>query len=99
MHNSVFSITQHHKYRVHSWKYYCKSSHRLRQGEADQIADRFSEQTRSCTAQGEPGEEDRPDETGGDCPAGGSDGQGVFYETKCKWIFSDEKICFEIICY
>ena len=48
------------------------------QEKAEQTADRFSEQTRSCTAQGEPGEEDRPDEAGGEYPAGGrhSKGQG-----------------------
>ena len=82
MANSVFIITQHHKYGVHSWKYYCNSSHRLRQEEAEQTADR--EQTRSCTAQREPGEEDRPDQTGGDCPEGGHHGQGVFkWKKKC----------------
>ena len=53
------------------------TSHRLRQEEAEQTADRFSEQTWWCTAQGEPGEEYCPDETGGDCPAGGRYGYGV----------------------
>ena len=47
------------------------------QVEAKQTDDRFSEQTGSCTAQGEPGEEDRPDKTGGDCLAGGHYGQQV----------------------
>ena len=30
--------------------------------EAEQTDDRFSEHTRSCTAEGEPGEENGPDE-------------------------------------
>ena len=38
-------------------------------GEAVQTADRFSEQTRSCTAEWEPGEENGPDEAEGYCPA------------------------------
>ena len=70
MPNSVFSITQHHRYGVHSQKYYCKSSHRLRQEEAEQTADIFSEQTWPCTAEEEPGE---------DCPAGGRHGRGVLW--------------------
>ena len=37
-------------------------------GEAEQTADLFSEQTRSCTAEGEPGEENCPNEPGGYCP-------------------------------
>ena len=36
---------------------------------AKQIADLFSEQTWSCTAEEEPGEENDPDEAGGYCPA------------------------------
>ena len=42
-----------------------------------QIADRFSDQTRSCTAEAEPVEENCPDEGGGYCPAGGRHVQGV----------------------
>ena len=69
---SSISITQHRKYGVHSRKYYCKSSHWLRPEEAEQTADCFSEQTRLCTAEEEPGE---------DRPAGGRRGQGIFW---CK---------------
>ena len=61
---SSTSSTPHHKYGVLSRKYYCKF-HRLRQEEADQTADHFSEWTRSCTAEGEPVEESHPNEAGG----------------------------------
>ena len=74
MPKSVFIITQHHNFGVHSQNYYCKSSHR--QEEAEQKAECFIEQTPSCTAQVESGEEYRPDETGGDCLAEGRHGQG-----------------------
>ena len=47
------------------------------QEEAEQTADH--DQTRSYTAEGEPVEEDCPDETAGDCPEGGCHGQGVFF--------------------
>ena len=47
-------------------KYYCQSYHELsKAGEAEQTADLFIEQTRSCTAEGEPGEENDPHEPGG----------------------------------
>ena len=59
---------------IHRKKWYRKSSHRLRQEEAEQTAARFSEQSQSCTAEGESGEENRPDEAGGDSPAGGHHG-------------------------
>ena len=61
------------------------------QEEAEQTADHFSEQTRSCTAQGEPGDEDRPDETGGDCPAGGRHGQGVLFMQRLLNLYEKEK--------
>ena len=44
-----------------------------------QTAEYFSEKTRSCPAEGETGEEDRTDEAGEDCPAGGRHGQRFFW--------------------
>ena len=72
---SSLSIIQHHKYEVHIANIFFS----FRQEEAKQTADCFSDQTRSCTAQGELGEEDRPDEAGGECPAGGRHSQGHSY--------------------
>ena len=46
-------------------------------GEADQTAYLFSEQTRSCTAEGEPGIENGPNEAGGFFPALARNGQQV----------------------
>ena len=45
--------------------------------EAEQTADCFSEQTQSCTAEGEHGEENCPEKSGGDCLAGQGHGRGV----------------------
>ena len=39
---------------------------------------------RSCTAEGEPGEENCPDTAGGYCPAGGLHSQGVLWWEKEK---------------
>ena len=46
-------------------------------GEAEQTAYLFSEQTRSCTAEGEPGKENGPNEAGGYFPAWACNGQKV----------------------
>ena len=54
----------------------------IRQEEVEQTADHFSEQTRSCTAEGEPGEEDCSNEAGGYCPAGGAHWKGVLESQK-----------------
>ena len=54
---SSISIKQHHKFLSYSRKYYRKSAHQLRKEEPEQTADYFSEQTLSCTAEGEPGKE------------------------------------------
>ena len=44
--------------------------HLLSKEKAEQTADRFSEQTQLCTAEGVQGEENCPEEARGDCPAG-----------------------------
>ena len=44
---------------------------------AEQTDDYYSEQTWSCTAEGEPGEENGPDEASGYCPGGGHHEQRV----------------------
>ena len=46
-------------------------------GEAKQTTYLFSEQTRSCTAEGEPGKEIGPNEAGRYFPAGARNGQNV----------------------
>ena len=46
-------------------------------GEAEQTGYLFSEQTRSCTAEGEPGKENGPDEAEGYFPAWACNGQKV----------------------
>ena len=46
---------------------------------AEQTDDDYSEQTWSCTAKGEPGEENGPDEAWGYCPAGGSHDKEVLW--------------------
>ena len=62
------SIILHHNYGGHSRKYYCKSIHLLSKDEAEQTADCFSGQTQ--ISEGVPGEENCPEEAGGDCLAG-----------------------------
>ena len=66
--------TQNHKYGVHSRKYYLPVISLTKAGVAEQTADLFSEQTWPCTAEGEPGEENCPNEPGGYCPEGGRNG-------------------------
>ena len=46
-------------------------------GQTEQTADLFSKPTWSCTAEGEPGEENGPNGPGGYCPALGRNGQQV----------------------
>ena len=69
----------HNVHIVHIRKYYCESSHKLRQEQDEQTDNCLSDETRSFTAEGEPGEENCPDKAGGDCPAGGRHGQDVLW--------------------
>ena len=65
--------------------------------EAEQTYDCFIEQTRSCTAEGEPGDENRPDDAGGYCPAERQHGQRVCDEKfKVKEFCVMKKSCVEI---
>ena len=60
---------------VHRKKCYRKSSHWLRQEEAEQTADSLVNRVSHVQLKGKIGEENCPEEDGGDCPAGGHYGQ------------------------
>ena len=51
--------------------------------EAEQTDDHFSEQTRSCTAEGEPGEENGPNDCGGYCPGRNGQGKNIVLKYLC----------------
>ena len=66
-------------------------------GQTEQTADLFSKPTWSCTAEGEPGEENGPNGPGGYCPAWGRNGQGVLWWTKLE--IKKRKFVKRILCW
>ena len=60
-------------------------------GEAEQTADLFSEPTRSCTAEGEPEEENGPNERGGYCPGRNGQGKNIVLKYLSDQIHCNEK--------